>query len=59
MTVKCRKCNDIITSKHRHDFVWCECNSVAVDGGDDCPRIIGYSENWEVLDDENILSSLD
>ena len=30
---KCLKCGDIITSKHGHDFVWCSCKSVAVDGG--------------------------
>ena len=31
--VKCLKCGDIIESKHRHDFVFCSCGSVAVDGG--------------------------
>ena len=28
---KCLKCNDVITSSHRHDFVWCSCKSLAVD----------------------------
>ena len=31
--IKCRKCGDVIESKSRHDFVWCKCKSVAVDGG--------------------------
>lgn len=30
---KCRKCNDIIESKHRHDFKFCKCGAIAVDGG--------------------------
>lgn len=33
--VKCLNCGDVIESKHRHDFVWCSCQSVAVDGGKD------------------------
>lgn len=31
--VQCLACKDIIESKHRHDFVWCSCGSIAVDGG--------------------------
>lgn len=30
---KCNKCGDIIESTHRHDFKWCSCRTVAVDGG--------------------------
>jgi len=30
---KCRKCKDIIESKTRHDFVWCGCKAIFVDGG--------------------------
>lgn len=33
--VKCLICNDTIESKHRHDFVYCNCGNVAVDGGKD------------------------
>lgn len=50
--VKCLKCGDIIQSTHRHDFRWCSCQSVAVDGGDDYMRIVGDSVNWEILNDE-------
>jgi Zn finger protein HypA/HybF involved in hydrogenase expression len=35
---KCRKCNDIIESKHRHDFVTCKCGAISVDGGTDYIR---------------------
>ena len=31
--VKCNRCGDIIESTHRHDFKWCSCQTVAVDGG--------------------------
>ena len=31
--IRCKHCNDIIESKHRHDFVSCSCGAVAVDGG--------------------------
>jgi len=30
---QCLLCNDIIESKHRHDFVKCKCGSCFVDGG--------------------------
>ena len=30
---QCRKCEDIIESKHRHDFVRCKCGSIFIDGG--------------------------
>lgn len=30
---QCLLCNDIIESTHRHDFKYCKCGNVAVDGG--------------------------
>lgn len=30
---KCLICNDIIESKHVHDYVTCSCGNVSVDGG--------------------------
>lgn len=33
--IRCLSCDDIIESRHRHDFRWCKCGSVAVDGGKD------------------------
>lgn len=31
----CLNCNTEIISRHRHDFKWCECGNLAVDGGKD------------------------
>ncbi len=42
---KCVKCGDVIESKHSHDFVWCKCGSIAVDGGLDYVKRTGYPEN--------------
>lgn len=30
---RCKKCNTVIESKHRHDFVRCLCGSIFIDGG--------------------------
>jgi hypothetical protein len=32
-SAKCLKCNDEIESTHVHDFKWCSCQAIAVDGG--------------------------
>ena len=34
----CRRCGDVIESRHRHDFVECSCKSIFVDGGTDYIR---------------------
>lgn len=47
--IRCKKCNDVIESKHRHDFKFCKCGAVAVDGGLDYLRRCGNSEDWEEL----------
>lgn len=36
--VRCKKCNDIIESKHSHDFVRCKCGSIYIDGGNEYQR---------------------
>lgn len=59
--IRCKKCGDIIESKTVHDFKFCKCESVAVDGGHDYLRRVGAREDWEDLseseriEDENIL----
>ena len=45
--VKCKKCGDIIESKHRHDFVWCKCQSIFTDGGKDYVRRGGNPDFME------------
>lgn len=31
--IRCKLCDDIVESKHRHDFKVCKCGSVSADGG--------------------------
>jgi Zn finger protein HypA/HybF involved in hydrogenase expression len=55
--VKCLKCNDTIESTHVHDFKWCKCKSIAVDGGHAyLKRVFGEDLNetygWEDLSEE-------
>lgn len=38
--IRCKHCNDVIESRHRHDFVKCSCGCVAVDGGNQYLRRI-------------------
>jgi hypothetical protein len=49
---RCKQCHTVIESKHRHDFVTCECGSIAVDGGLDYIRWIGKLEDFEDLSSE-------
>lgn len=35
---QCKKCNTVIESKHRHDYVSCSCNEISIDGGCDYLR---------------------
>lgn len=48
--IRCKKCGDIIESEDRHDFKFCKCGAVAVDGGKDYLRRIGdeYEELSEM-----------
>ena len=43
--IQCKKCKDIIESKHIHDFKWCDCKSIAVDGGLEYLRRVGNLED--------------
>jgi len=43
--IQCKKCGDIIESTNRHDFQWCSCKSVAVDGGKEYLRRCGDYDN--------------
>ncbi len=60
--VKCTKCNDVIRSKNRHDYVECSCGSIAVDGGSWYCKRVGdinayqdLSESFYDLPEENII----
>ncbi len=44
--IVCKKCNDILVSTHQHDFKFCKCGKVSVDGGQDyCKR--GFSKDLD------------
>lgn len=45
--IRCKKCGDVIESTYRHDFKFCKCGAVAVDGGMDYLRRCGNREDWE------------
>jgi hypothetical protein len=52
--VRCKKCNNIIESKHHNDFKRCKCGSIFIDGGTDFQRYgwgINQSEEISKLDD--------
>ena len=53
--LKCKKCGDIIYSKSRHDFVLCQCESVAVDGGNDYFKISGNENDYEILSIDQLI----
>jgi hypothetical protein len=52
--IKCMKCEDVIQSMYRHDFKWCKCKSIAIDGGGDYTKI-SYDEDveYELLEENN------
>lgn len=45
--IKCRKCLDTVFSRTHHDFRWCSCQSVAIDGGFSYMKITGNPEDIE------------
>ena len=47
--IKCNKCRDIIESFSVHNFKFCKCGAVAVDGGHDYLKRCGNREDWEEL----------
>lgn len=52
---KCKLCKEIIESFHSHDFVYCKCKEIYVDGGTSCYRA-GANDfsNFIRIDDEGL-----
>lgn len=54
---KCKLCEEIIESTHRHDYVTCKCGEISVDGGNDYHHC--RASNWDnflrVDDEGNIV----
>jgi len=46
-SVKCLKCGDEVESKYRHDFRFCKCGAIAVDGGHDYLKRCGQMEWYQ------------
>lgn len=46
-SVRCLKCGDEVESKHGHDFKFCECGAIAVDGGRNYLRRVGDFSNYQ------------
>lgn len=50
---KCRLCQSIIESFHRHDYVTCKCGEISVDGGLDYLHVSAKDfRNFLRIDDE-------
>jgi len=49
---QCLKCKDIIESKHRHDFRYCKCGAIFVDGGQDYWRYGGELEYFKRIEED-------
>ena len=47
--IKCKKCEDMPYSAHRHDFKECKCGAVAADGGMDYLRRVGNMSDYDEL----------
>ena len=47
--IRCRTCGDIIESLHVHDFKYCFCGKVAVDGGKEYLKRCGDMDDIEEL----------
>lgn len=48
--IRCTHCGDVIESEHVHDFKWCSCHSVFVDGGREYLRR-GFRDGESDFDD--------
>lgn len=48
-TIRCKKCGNVIESTYAHDFKFCSCGAVAVDGGKDYLRRCGNQEDFQEL----------
>lgn len=51
-SAKCRKCGDEIESTYTHDFKWCSCGAIYVDGG---LSYLKRGGNFEFFEDTSIV----
>jgi hypothetical protein len=48
--IRCKRCNEVIQSMHRHDMKWCSCRLIGIDGGSDYTHIC-YGTDWNSYDE--------
>jgi Zn-finger nucleic acid-binding protein len=48
--ITCPTCGDTIFSRARHDFRYCSCKEVAIDGGADYTKIVFNSAKPEIFE---------
>ena len=51
-SARCKRCQDEIESKYRHDFVSCKCGAISVDGGKAYLKRCGNPEDFEDTSEE-------
>ncbi len=47
--VRCKRCKEVIESTSVHDFKWCKCKCIAVDGGKMYLKRCGDMDGYEEL----------
>lgn len=47
--IRCKHCGDVIESETTHDFKFCSCGKVAIDGGHSYLKRNGNPNDWEEL----------
>ena len=55
MKIKCLICNQVIKSNDVHDFKWCACENIFIDGGDEYLRYGGngvVDGTFEMIEEE-------
>lgn len=50
---ECSSCGEVVRSRNRHDFRYCKCGKIAVDGGSNyCKRLgEGFIDRSEMFED--------
>lgn len=51
--IRCLYCDEVIESKHRHDYKSCSCGKTAVDGGTDYMRVVGDLHMIRLVNDDD------
>ena len=52
--VRCLLCDDVIQSHHRHDFKWCKCGAIGIDGGPVYTKMTGNIDGYVVVEQDEL-----